>query len=84
MPLSDKLDFPPPRDGITLISMSTIHAELPTKLLEEAELYVADGGATNLSELVAEALRRYLDSHSAVVSEQFIMEDVEWGLHGNR
>lgn len=63
--------------------MSTIHAELPEQLLEEAELYVADGGAADLSELVAEALRRYLDSHSAAVTAQFIMDDVKWGLHGN-
>jgi len=33
-------------------------------------------------ELVAEALRRYLESHSTRLAESFLREDVAWGLRG--
>lgn len=32
--------------------------------------------------MITDALRRYLSSHSAELSEAFIREDVEWGLRG--
>jgi hypothetical protein len=31
---------------------------------------------------LAEALRRYLESHSTRLAESFIREDVAWGLRG--
>ena len=40
------------------------------------------GWASNLEEVINEALRRYLDSHQEVLTESFIQDDVEWGLHG--
>lgn len=62
--------------------MSTaIQAELPAELLAQAQAFVEEGGAKNVNELVAEALRRYLESHSPQLSETFIREDVEWGLN---
>ncbi|MCC6177956.1 MAG: CopG family transcriptional regulator [Chloroflexi bacterium] len=33
-------------------------------------------------EVLAEALRRYLESHSPRLVESFTCEDLEWGLHG--
>ncbi len=33
--------------------------------------------------VVEEALRHYIDSHPMDLTEQFIAEDIEWGLHGN-
>jgi hypothetical protein len=39
-------------------------------------------GASNVEALFEESLRRYLESHQEAVTEQFIREDVEWGLHG--
>jgi hypothetical protein len=42
---------------------------------------VEEGWATDVNELLAEALRRYLESHSSQLSETFIREDVEWGLN---
>lgn len=59
-----------------------IHAELPQELIDEARVFVAQGWAADLDHLVADALRRYLDSHSARLTEAFGREDVEWGLHG--
>ena len=29
-----------------------------------------------------DALRRSLESHPAEMMEQFVREDIEWGLHG--
>ena len=33
--------------------------------------------------LLADALRRFLESHSARVTESMVMSDVQWGLHGD-
>jgi len=64
--------------------MSTvIQAELPPELLAQARAFVEEGWATDVNELLAEALRRYLESHSSQLTESFIREDVAWGLNGN-
>ena len=35
------------------------------------------------TQLLADALRRFLESHSARVTETMVISDVQWGLHGN-
>jgi hypothetical protein len=65
------------------MNKTVIQAELPPELTERAQTYVKEGWATDFNELLADALRRFLESHSARVTEAFIMEDVQWGLHGN-
>jgi hypothetical protein len=62
---------------------TTIEAELPGDLVSQARLFVERGGAASFDHLLAEALRRFLESHSSLISEAFMREDVEWGLHGN-
>lgn len=59
-----------------------VQTELPHDLVEEAEAFIREGWASNLNELLAEALRRHLQSHSAELTEEFLKEDVAWGLHG--
>jgi len=59
-----------------------IQAEVPERLWLQAQNLVEQGWASNLQELVNESLRRYLESHQDVLAEQFIQEDVNWGLHG--
>ena len=59
-----------------------IQAELPENLLTKAEALVQAGWANNLNDLLSDALRRYLESHTDALAETFILEDVEWGLHG--
>lgn len=61
---------------------TSVHAELPEKLVEQARKFVQAGWAADLNQLVADALHRYLESHSADLTEAFIREDMEWGLHG--
>jgi len=60
-----------------------IHTEIPDQLAQQAQRMVERGWATNVESIVAESLRRYLESHQEALTEQFIREDVEWGLKGN-
>jgi hypothetical protein len=62
---------------------TVIQAELPPDLTAQARSYVAEGWATDFNELLADALRRFLESHTARVTELFVRDDVQWGLHGN-
>ncbi len=61
---------------------TAIHAELPEKLVEEAREFVRAGWAADFNQVVTDALRRYLESHSAELAAAFISEDVQWGIHG--
>ena len=61
---------------------TSLQAEIPDQLLQQAALLVRDGWAANIDEILSDALRRYLDSHSAALSEAFIREDLDWGLRG--
>lgn len=60
-----------------------IQAEIPDQLWQQAQMLVRQGWASNIEEVVNESLRRYLESHQDVLTESFIQDDVEWGLHGN-
>lgn len=62
---------------------NVIQAELPPELTARARSYVEEGWASDFNELLADALRRFLESHSARVTESFVRQDVQWGLHGN-
>jgi hypothetical protein len=59
-----------------------IHAEVPDALWKEAQRYVERGWAEDMQGLIAESLRRFLESHQESITEQFIQEDLTWGLHG--
>jgi metal-responsive CopG/Arc/MetJ family transcriptional regulator len=63
-------------------SVTTVQATLPTRLLAEAELLIAEGWFQDRDDLIADALRRFLDAHRPELMERYIQEDVEWGLHG--
>ncbi|MCO5763038.1 MAG: CopG family transcriptional regulator [Chromatiaceae bacterium] len=64
------------------MNKTLIEAELPAGLAAQARAYVAEGWATDFNELLAESLRRFLESHEASLTESFVKEDVEWGLRG--
>ena len=61
---------------------TTIKTELSDKLFQQAQSMVECGWVSNMDELIAESIRRYLESHQESISERFIKEDIEWGLHG--
>lgn len=60
-----------------------IQAEIPDQLAQQARRMVERGWAVDIESVVTESLRRYLDSHQEGLTEQFIREDVAWGLEGN-
>ena len=65
------------------IAKVPVETQFPKELVAEARVFVNDGWAANLDELLADSLRRYLDSHAPALSEELIRQDVDWGLHGS-
>jgi Arc/MetJ-type ribon-helix-helix transcriptional regulator len=61
---------------------TTVAAEIPIRLFGEMRSLVDTGWFRDLDELILEALRRYVESHRAELMEDFVKEDVEWGLRG--
>jgi Arc/MetJ-type ribon-helix-helix transcriptional regulator len=57
-----------------------IQAELPDELVSQARSLVDQGWAGDFDELLADALRRHLESHSSEITESFIRQDVAWGV----
>lgn len=61
---------------------TSVEAELPQHLVAEARAFIEEGWASDFNALLTESLRRYLESHSAGLTEAFARRDVNWGLHG--
>jgi Arc/MetJ-type ribon-helix-helix transcriptional regulator len=61
---------------------TTIEVKLPSQLAAGVEQLVADGWYSDTQTVVVEALRRFLDSHSPALMQQFVQEDLDWGLRG--
>ncbi|MEI6708001.1 MAG: CopG family transcriptional regulator [Methylococcales bacterium] len=59
-----------------------VETQIPDQLWQQAQNMVQQGWINNMDELVAEAIRRYVESHQQILSERFIQDDIEWGLHG--
>ena len=62
---------------------TTIQTEVPVGLASQAQKLVEAGWFRNFDELLQDALRRFLESHREDLMEEFIRQDVEWGLKGN-
>lgn len=62
--------------------MKRIELEFPDQLYQALQDLVRQGWFASDGELVREAVRRYLESHSADLMERFVREDIEWGLRG--
>lgn len=60
-----------------------IHTEVPTGLLSQAQHLIEAGWFRSLDELVLDALRRFLESHRVELMEDFVRQDIEWGLNGD-
>jgi hypothetical protein len=63
--------------------MTTIQASLPDNLVRDARALVDEGWADDFDGVLAEALRRYLNTHAPQIAEQHVREDIEWGLRGS-
>jgi len=65
------------------LQTATIRTDVPVRLLTEMQMLVEAGWFRDLDELMSDALRRFVESHRSELMERFILEDVEWGLHGD-
>ena len=63
--------------------MKTVQMEVPEHLYKHAIFLVKEGWFRDEKEVFSEAIRRFLDSHRPELMEKFILDDVEWGLHGH-
>lgn len=61
----------------------TIQTKVPRGLLTEVQKLVEAGWFKSLDEVVLDALRRYVEAHRTDLMDEFVREDVEWGLHGD-
>ena len=59
-----------------------VETKIPDQLWRQAQNMVQQGWINNMDALVAEAIRRYVESNQQILSKRFIQEDIEWGLHG--
>ena len=64
------------------VQIQTVQTQLPSRLLAETQALVKGGWFQSLDEVMASALRKFLDSHREELMEEFVREDVEWGLRG--
>ena len=62
---------------------ATIKTEVPLGLLTQVQKLVEAGWFRSLDDVMLDALRRFVESHRTELMEEFIREDVEWGLHGD-
>ena len=62
---------------------TVIQTEIPKNLVTEAQKLVEAGWFRDIDDLIADAIRRYIESHREDLMEGFIREDVEWGLKGD-
>ena len=62
---------------------ATIQTEIPLGLLTEVQKLVDAGWFRSLDEVVLDALRRFVESRRTELMEEFIREDIEWGLAGD-
>ena len=60
-----------------------IHTEIPNNLVAQAQKLVEAGWFRDIDDLFLDALRRFIESHRENLMEEFIREDVEWGLTGD-
>jgi Arc/MetJ-type ribon-helix-helix transcriptional regulator len=62
--------------------MATLRVELPLQLHERLRELVADGWYPSETDVVEEAVRRFLEARAPEMMSRFIKEDVEWGPKG--
>lgn len=60
----------------------TIRADVPSRVVEALQALVTAGWYPDLDAAIRDALQRFADSHQDALLEQFVREDVEWGLRG--
>ena len=62
---------------------TVIQAEIPISLVTQAQKLVDAGWFRDIDDLFLDALRRFIESHRENLMEEYIRDDVEWGLNGD-
>ncbi|PSN16967.1 CopG family transcriptional regulator [filamentous cyanobacterium CCT1] len=62
---------------------TAVQTEVPTSLIVQAQRLIDAGWFNSMDDIMLSALRRFLDSHRDELMEDYIRQDVEWGLRGN-
>ena len=62
--------------------METVEIELPEQLYKSVNALVKNGWFKDEKEVLYEAIRKFIDSYHPELIPEFILDDVEWGLHG--
>jgi Arc/MetJ-type ribon-helix-helix transcriptional regulator len=65
------------------VETTLIQTKVPAGLVSQAQKLVDAGWFRNIDEVIMDALRRYLESHREELMEEFVHQDVEWGLSGD-
>ena len=63
--------------------MTTAVETMAPLLRQEAQELVDKGWFKDMNTLIEEAVRRYLETHSAELMDRFVMDDIAWGLKGH-
>jgi hypothetical protein len=62
--------------------MSALCIDISPQIYNDVQTRVMDGWFKDIESVVEEAIRRYIESHPVDITDKFIKEDIEWGLHG--
>lgn len=62
---------------------TVVQTEIPANLVLQATKLVEAGWFRSLDELMQDALRRFLETHRAELMEEFLRQDVAWGISGD-
>jgi len=61
---------------------TTVETVLPTRLVAQMESLINLGWFPDMDDLIADAVRRFLETHTPELIEHYLWQDIEWGLHG--
>ncbi len=61
---------------------ATLQAEVPAQLMTQMDALVEQGWFQSTNDLIVDALRRLILTHRPELMEEYLWQDVEWGLHG--
>lgn len=62
--------------------MESVTAKFTKKIVSEMDNLINEGWYANRSEMIRDAVRRFLERRDRIRLEKAVDEDIRWGLHG--
>ncbi|MDI6917062.1 MAG: ribbon-helix-helix domain-containing protein [Thermoplasmatales archaeon] len=62
--------------------MESVTAKFTKKIVLEMDNLITEGWYANRSEMIRDAVRRFLERRDRIRLEKAVDEDIRWGLHG--